>query len=370
MFFKKDGKMDPLQGYKNEKVADIVFIGGGPSAMWGVFRAKISGVAPKGTILVREIVVLDNQDIAQGQLVLYRDKPVFDIPTRFQIMGQQIAADLLNQIENSPIYRYLKHVPRHRFIYRATAHKLEKDKNRDLFIIWYDTPSRKNLTLKARSVIIAGGIGPITPKKFDDPKINAWEGKGLYFVVESASIFRNKRVLIVGGGDTALDWAILAQQTAKSVTLIHRRKEPSAACKQPALFYQLINNRTALVPWVVEEIKGKDKVEMVIIRNTETGEKRTLHIDLVVACLGNPSGKVKFFSNWGLEMSGNRIRVNPRTMETNIPGVFAAGDIADAFEVTSSYLTLAWATADIAVNSCLEYLYKDKIHFHHSSEFV
>lgn len=176
-----------------------------------------------------------------------------------------------------------------------------------------------------RAVVICGGVGAFQPKKLPNPELVPYEGRGLYYTVKEKAAFRGKRILIVGGGDSAVDWALNLKDYAKHVTLIHRRDQFRA---HGASVTELLNSSVEVkLFYELKTVGGNGKVDHAIIFDNRTKEEMTLPVDAVILTLGYSVdlGPIK---NWGLEMEGTRyIRVNTK-QETNIPGVYAAGDIA------------------------------------------
>ena len=177
---------------------------------------------------------------------------------------------------------------------------------------------------RTRTVILAIGAGAFAPKKLAAPGIAEFEDKGVHYFVNNKVQFAGKRLLIVGGGDSALDWAMNLEPIAASITLAHRRDVFRAHEESVDWLLNRSSIRTLLF-WEVEGVAGNGKVERVTLKNNRTHECQTLEIDAILVNIGfNASiGPIK---EWGLELQANQIFVNSR-METNVQGVYAAGDI-------------------------------------------
>jgi thioredoxin reductase (NADPH) len=206
----------------------------------------------------------------------------------------------------------------------------------------------------SRSVVICAGVGAFQPNRMNHtPGVEKFEGHGVYYFVQDKNLFRGKHVLIVGGGDTALDWALTFKDWAKHVTLIHRRDifrahESSVA----ALFASPVDVKLF---YELKAVHGNDHVEGVTIENNKTQEEEQLDVDAVLINIGFKAdlGPIK---GWGLDVEKRYIRVNAR-METSLAGVFAAGDIASEMgSVPLNLIATGYGQAALAVNCAKHYI--------------
>jgi thioredoxin reductase (NADPH) len=200
-------------------------------------------------------------------------------------------------------------------------------------------------------VLITAGIGAFTPKTYKRPELDQWIGRGLYFAVRNKEDFRGKRLLVVGGGDSALDWALGLQDYASHITLIHRRdgfrahedsvKKLFASSIETKLFYEL------------RALRGDDHVREAVIYQNKTQQEEVLPVDAVLAFLGLLSnlGPIR---EWGLAIQDDSIVVNTR-METTLPGIYAAGDIA-AYPGKLKLIITGFGEAATAVNNAVTYI--------------
>jgi thioredoxin reductase (NADPH) len=282
--------------------------------------------------------------------VLYPEKFIYDVPGFPKIQGRDLVKQLVEQAMTfHPEIRLEEQVQ------NLTVHG-----ERDIEL----TTSKGSY--RSRSVLISAGVGAFSPNRIPVPGLEQYEGHGIYYFVKEKAAFRGKRLLIVGGGDSAVDWALNLKDYARQITLIHRRDqfrahehtvaELRAAPVDIKLFYEL------------KEVHGNGKVEAVTIFNNQTKEEEELPIDAVLAFLGfkADAGPIK---NWGLEMEGRgrAIKVGPN-YETSLPGVFAAGDIAGA-PVKLDLIAVCFGQAAVAVNSAKAYVDpKAKVFPGHSSE--
>ena len=177
----------------------------------------------------------------------------------------------------------------------------------------------------SRSLVLTAGIGAFQPNHLDRPGVEKYLNNGVYYFVEDKRPFRDKRILIIGGGDTAVDWALNLKDWAREITIIHRRDQFRA---HEASLAEL---RTTEIPimtfWQLRRIDGNDRVETATIYESHTDEERTLDVDIVLINIGFKAD-LGPIADWRLEMVDKRHMRTDVFMETNLPGVYAAGDIA------------------------------------------
>jgi thioredoxin reductase (NADPH) len=328
----------------SSEVYDVTIIGGGPVGLYATFYAGMRELKTK---------IIEATPQLGGQLImLYPEKPIYDVPGFPVIKAKDLIKNLVEQaMRFKPMVVLEERV-------------LQYEKIDDYFVLITDK-SRKHFT---RTVIISAGIGAFNPNTLDRPGVKEFEGRGVYYYARDFNEFKEKRVLVVGGGDSALDWALHLYPVAKSVTLIHRRKGFRAYEKSvEALFKSPV---TVKLHWELKEIRGGNTVEEVVIFNNLTGEEETLQVDVVILALGYKAN-IGPMEGWGYEMDGKHIRVNAR-METSIPGIFACGDIVSVEGIGNiKLLATGFAQAAIAVGSAKHFLDPmAKIFGGHSSEVV
>jgi thioredoxin reductase (NADPH) len=205
----------------------------------------------------------------------------------------------------------------------------------------------------SKSVIICGGVGAFEPKRLTAPGVNELEGRGLHYFAKRVEDFRDKEVVIVGGGDSAVDWAITLEPVAKQVTLIHRSKFRAHEATVKELEESTVDLRFPGCE-VVEVTTGDDgRIATVHYKNAE-GDVTGIPCDELIAAIGFVAdlGPLK---TWGFELQKNQIVVDKITMETNIPGVFAAGDIC-WYPAKFKLIATGAAEAVTAVNHAVTYI--------------
>ncbi|MCG9894398.1 MAG: NAD(P)/FAD-dependent oxidoreductase [Fimbriimonadaceae bacterium] len=278
---------------------DVSIIGGGPTGLFASFYAGLRGLSVR---------IIDSLPELGGQLTaLYPEKFVYDMPGFPQVLAKDLAAGLIRQ--GTQFHPEL--------VLEETAESLEQDDE------GYTIIGAKGERYPTRTIIISAGAGAFSPTKIGLADEDAWVGRGLAYGVRSLEAFRDKRVLILGGGDSAFDWAVHLHPIAASVALVHRRDVFRA-------HEETVKEAEALgIPFhlfqVVKEIRGAEAVESVVLEDTRTKESTELPCDALVVNIGFKSslGPLK---DWGLEIEKNQIKVN-ELYETCLPGVFAVGDV-------------------------------------------
>jgi thioredoxin reductase (NADPH) len=210
-------------------------------------------------------------------------------------------------------------------------------------------------TYPSRTVLIAGGIGAFTPRKLPLKDVDRWLGKGLHDRILDPAVFRGKRVLLVGGGDSAFDWAVNLQGIARSILMIHRRDgfRAHAATVRQVQALSAAGKMELRTCWELKGIHGGDAIEAVTISNNKTKVEERVAIDGVIPQLGFISS-LGAIADWGLDIEQGEIKVS-QTMATNIPGVYAAGDIT-TFPGKLKLIATGAAEAAIAVNYAVHFI--------------
>jgi thioredoxin reductase (NADPH) len=285
---------------------DIAIIGAGPVALFAIFEAGL---------LKMRCHLIDYLPQAGGQLSeIYPKKPIYDIPGYPSVLAQELVDNLLKQAE--PF--------KPTFTLGERVEKLDKIAERD-FILTTNMGTKIN----ARAVVIAGGLGCFEPRKPEAEGLELFEnGKGISYMVLDPEAYRNKKIVLAGGGDSALDWTIFLANIAKEVTLVHRsesfRGAPDSVNKVMNLAEQgkirlLLNSN-------LTHVEGNSVLEKVGVINIKTQEKQIIDADNLIPLFGL-SPKLGPIENWGLEIDKNAIVVNTEDYRTNIDGVYAIGDI-------------------------------------------
>jgi len=291
-----------------DQVFDITFVGAGPTGLFGAFYAGLREMSVK---------LIDALPQPGGQLIaLYPEKMIYDTPGLPAILAKDLVADLVRQASQwKPVFALSE---RAQGLQRVTLPGGGEGET-----CWrIDTDHGQHLT---RTLILAAGIGAFEPVTLKDDAVQSFVGRGVEYMVHDLNLYRNRRVLIVGGGDSAVDWALALQSIANHVTLVHRREGFRAAdtsvnaLKASPIDVRLFHE--------LRTLRGAEHVSSAVIFDNRTHAESTLGVDEVILALGFKAdlGPIR---EWGLETVGRRyVKVNCKG-ETNLPGVYAAGDVA------------------------------------------
>ena len=310
---------------------DITFVGAGPTGLFGAFYAGLREMKVK---------VIDALPEPGGQLIaLYPDKMIFDTPGFSAILSKELASCLTEQASQWKPTMALEE----RALNITLAHLPDSDDEQECWILETDKDIHYS-----RTVVIAAGIGAFRPTKLNNESIAIFEGKGVDYWVKDINDFAGMRVLIVGGGDSAVDWSLALEPVAESVTLIHRRQGFRAHDSSVnALMESSVDTR---VFYELREFQGDERLERAVLFDNRTGDEITIDVDAGILALGFKAdlGPIR---KWGLETIGRRyIKVNNK-METNLPGVYAAGDIALQEELDPlNLIVVGYGQVTVAVN--------------------
>ena len=283
---------------------DLLIIGAGPTGLFTVFEAGL---------LKLKCHLIDSLPMPGGQCAeIYPKKPIYDIPSHPEILAGDLVKNLEEQIE--PFQPG--------FTLGESAVSIEKTED-DHFIVTTDQGTQH----QAPVVAIAGGLGTFEPRKPPLKNLEQYEEKGVHYMVKNPEYFRDKTVVIAGGGDSALDWTIFLEKIAASVTLVHRRNEFRGALDSVEKVQELKNKGriNLITPAEVTALKGEEKLEALTV--SHQGNSKDLECDAFIPLFGL-TPKLGPIADWGLEIEKNAIKVdNSLDYQTNIPGIYAIGDV-------------------------------------------
>lgn len=284
---------------------DIIIIGAGPTGLFAVFEAGL---------LKLKCHLIDALPQPGGQCSeIYPKKPIYDIPAYPEILAGDLTDKLMEQCKQF----------QPGFTLGERAETVEKQEDGSFIVT-----TNKGTKHKAPVVAIAGGLGSFEPRKPLIDNIVDYEDKGVEYMIKEPEMYRDKAVVIAGGGDSALDWSIFLADVAKSVTLVHRRNEFRGHLDSVEKVQELKNEGkiNLITPAEITAINGNGKLESVEITKKDEAPI-TLETDHFVPLFGL-SPKLGPIANWGLEIEKNAIKVNNALdYQTNIPGIFAIGDV-------------------------------------------
>ena len=283
---------------------DILIIGAGPTGLFTVFEAGL---------LKMKCHILDSLTQPGGQCIeLYPKKPIYDIPAYPEIIAGDLIENLLEQIKPfKPSYTL-----------GETAMNLDKLDDGS-----FKVTTDKGTEIFAKIIAIAGGLGTFTPRKPNISNITDYEDNGILYMIKDPSEFKDKTVVIAGGGDSALDWSIHLSKISKKVILIHRRNEFRGANDSVASVQKLkdLGKIDVITPAQVSRLNGKTKLESIIV--DIDGNENEIKTDYFIPLFGLVP-KLGPIKDWGLNIENNAIKVNNSLdYQTNIDGIYAIGDV-------------------------------------------
>ena len=281
---------------------DALVIGAGPVGLFVVQQLGLIGLKAE---------VVDNLDKIGGQCIeLYPDKPIYDIPALPECTGESLTKSLLEQIKPFKTNFHLG----------QRVEEISKEKNN-----WKIVTSKKNV-FSAPNIIIAAGVGSFEPRKFQIKEAEKFENNGIFYSIKDKTLFKNKKICIFGGGDSALDWAIELSKIA-DVTLVHRRNEFRGAEHSSEVAKKLEKEGKLKIktPFQINSIEGSNKINAITIKN-EKEEIEKIPTDCILGFFGLIM-KLGPIAEWGLNLDKKTIPVNTENFQTNKEGIFAIGDI-------------------------------------------
>ena len=320
-----------------DEIRDITIIGAGPVGLSTAFWAGMRQASSR---------IIDSLPELGGQCTtLYPEKWIFDVPGHTKVL----AKDLIAQLREQALEQF--DVPVH---LETTAERISYED--DHVVLHTDKGD-----LRSRTVIVAGGHGAFEPKRLplSDVDMEPWEGRGAYYLVGEKSEFAGKKVVIVGGGDSAFDWVVNLLGTAGEITLVHRREAYRAheATVAEVLGHVAAGRVELKVPYVIKEVAGNGRVQRVELHHTgEDGVVEQVECDAVLLQLGF-STKLGPLKDWGFEISKGALVVDG-LMKTNLDRVWACGDIT-TFDGKLKLIATGFAEAAIAVSQAVHFLRPD-----------
>ncbi len=313
---------------------DVLIIGAGPTGLFCAHQLGIIGL---------KCEVVDNLDKIGGQCIeLYPDKPIYDIPAIPECTGEELTNSLIEQIKPFNFNFHLND--------RVQEMKNENNK-------WV-VRTLKGKEFLTPNIVIAGGVGSFEPRKFPPKNCEKFEGKTILYSIKDKNIFKDKKVVIFGGGDSALDWAIELSKNSK-VTLVHRRDEFRGAPSSVEKIKELQNEKKieVLTKYSIKDVTGNETLEGVEIKNEE-GESKSIDTDYVLGFFGLIM-QLGPILEWGLNIDKKTIPVNTENFETNKKGIFAIGDIC-TYPGKLKLILSGFHEGALAARGCFKYARPDE----------
>lgn len=331
----------------NESIhrTDVVIVGAGPVGLFAVFECGMVKLSCH---------VVDALDQVGGQCAaLYPEKPIFDIPGHPRID----AADLVEKLKEQaapfkPVYHLNQQVD-----------MLERQGDG-----FWRVKTSKGVVIDARAVIVAAGVGAFGPNRPPMEGLEEYEGTGVFYYVTRREDFRDKRVVIAGGGDSAVDWALSLSEVAAKVMVVHRRPKFRCAPESESRLKQLADSGAIelVIPYQLARLEGVDRKLQSVVVATLDGKERALEADVLLPFFGLAMNLGPILQ-WGLSFDRNLISVDPASGATNLPGVFAIGDIAH-YPGKLKLILCGFSEAAMAAHAIYPLVHPDTaLHFEYST---
>ncbi|CAH0118347.1 Ferredoxin--NADP reductase [Paenibacillus sp. CECT 9249] len=315
------------QQHTSHDIVDIVIIGGGPAGMFAAFYGGMRQASVK---------MIENMPQLGGQLsALYPEKYIYDVAGFPKITAQELVDNLKQQMALFDPQICLD---------ERVLNVAKKDER------LFEITTNKGVH-QAKAVIITAGVGAFEPRRLELPEAASFENKNLHYFVNDLGQFSGQNVLISGGGDSAVDWALMLEPIAKQVTLVHRRDKFRA---HEHSVERLMASKVNVVTFAeITALHGGDRIEKVTLADMKTKQTQQIDADAVIVNFGFVSS-LGPIAEWGLQIENNSIVVDSR-MATNIPGIFAAGDIT-TYPGKLKLIAVGFGEAPTAVNNAKVYI--------------
>jgi len=316
---------------------DIAIIGAGPVGLFAIFQCGMLGLKTH---------VIDALEMPGGQCqALYPEKPIYDIPAWPKIDGQDLVKQLMDQAAPfKPVFHLGQQV-------------VTVTKNADGFLL--DTS--KDMTIQCKAVFIAAGGGAFGPNRPPLHGIEEYEGKSVFYYVRARNEFAGKSIVIAGGGDSAVDWAVSLAEIAKKIYVVHRRDDFRAAPESVNKMRALAESGVVelVIPYQLAGLQGNNGQLSHVHLKTLKGEERSVEADTLLPFFGLASS-LGPIAEWNLELNKHQIHVDPATQATNLPGIYTIGDMA-FYPGKLKLILQGFSEAAVAAHAAYKFIYPDKV---------
>lgn len=312
----------------SEKIYDITIIGAGPT---GLFTAFYGGMRSA------KVKLIESLPHTGGQLTaLYPEKYIYDVAGFPKIRAQKLVDNLEEQLK----------IFDPTIVLEQSIEKVERLEDNT-----FKLTAHNNEVHYSKTIIITAGNGAFQPRKLNIDGSEEFEGINLHYHVKDMKIYKDQHVLLLGGGDSAVDWALMLEPIAKKVTLVHRRDDFRA--HEHSIERMEASTIDVLTPYVPTHVEGDNKIEKIFLKETRGDGVVEIDVDAIICNYGFIS-KLGPIQEWGLDIERNSIIVNSK-METNIPGIYAAGDI-NTYDGKVKLIATGFGDAPTAINNAMQYI--------------
>jgi thioredoxin reductase (NADPH) len=316
---------------------DIVIIGAGPVGLFAVFQCGMLGLKAH---------VVDALDMIGGQCqALYPEKPIYDIPAWPKITGEDLIVQLKQQA--------LPFAPHYHLGQQVVG--VQKTDN------GFTIETSKQTIINCKAIIIAAGAGAFGPNRPPLAGIEEYEGKSIFYYVRRREDFANKHIVIAGGGDSAVDWAVSLADIAAKIYVIHRRDDFRAAPDSVAKMHALADTGKIemVIPYQLSGLNGENGNLKQVIVKTLKGEERLIEANVLLPFFGLAMN-LGPIAEWGLGLQKHQIVVNPATQQTNQAGIYAIGDMAQ-YDGKLKLILQGFSEAAVAAHAAYQFIYPGKV---------
>lgn len=322
-----------MDSMDDQKIYDITIVGGGPVGLFTAFYAGLRGVSVK--------IIESLSELGGQPAILYPEKYIYDIPAYPAIKAKNLVKQLLEQLE-----RFKDNTT---FCLKEEVQSFEKTE--ELFTI-----QTNKATHFSRAIILTCGNGAFAPRKLGLENEDDYADSNLFYNVTNLEQFKDQDIVICGGGDSAVDWALHLEEIAKSVTLVHRRDAFRAHEYSVSLLEK--SRVKTLTPYIPLSLQGdKNRCQSITVQKVKSDEELVLPLDSLIVSFGF-SNSNKFLKTWGLDYKRSSILVNHH-MQTSQDGIFAIGDAAE-YDGKVDLIATGFGEAPLAVTQAIHYIYPER----------